>query len=630
MSGAEALQRRGLAAARQGRAAEAEALFAAAVAADPASAAALYDHGIALASLGRRAEAVASYDAALALRPDHPETWNNRGVALFGLGRFAEAIASYDRALALRPGYAAALANRGNAELASGDAAAALASCDAALAAQPDHGRALHLRTAALTALGNARFALGESEAALAAYDAALAAAPARADLHYLRGNALHRLRRDPEALAAYDAALTRQANFPEALNNRGNALLALDRTAEALASFEAALARRPAYPEALNNAAVALRDLGRPAESLAAADRAVALRPNYAEALLNRGNALLSLCRLEEAIAAFDQAIAVAPAAGAAPFNRSLALLLGGDFARGWGAYESRWQASGLIGHQRSFTQPLWDGEADIEGRTLLLHAEQGNGDTLQFCRYATLAAARGARVVLEVPKLLAPLMASLSGPAQVLTKGEAPPDFDLHCPLLTLPRAFGTRLETIPATVPYLAPPAERVAQWRARLGPRRRPRLGLAWSGSLSHKNDRNRSVRLDMLGPVMELPVDLYCLQRELRVWDVPAFAPVQQRLAHFGRALGDFADTAALAAEMDLIVAVDTAVAHLAGALGREVWVLLPHSPDWRWLLGRDDSPWYPTMRLFRQRRPNDWSDPLGEVFTRLRERFPGG
>jgi tetratricopeptide (TPR) repeat protein len=641
---------RGLAVARQGRAGEAVGLFDAAIAADPRPAAPHYDRGVALAALGRLEEAVASYDAALARDSRHAEAWNNRGVALAAAGRIAAALASYAQALRVRPGYVAALANRGNAELAQGATEAAIASYDAVQAQRPGHEKARRRRAGALASLGrhaaaladwdallqvrpddlaaqvgraHALFALGRTEAALDAYDAALAIAPARADLHFARANTLHRLGRAAAALEGYDRALALHPDYPEALNNRGNALLRLDRTEEALASFEAALARRADYPEALNNASVALRTLGRLAQSLAAAERAVALRPDYADALTNRGNAQLGLGQVAEGMASYLAALRVDPGLPGARFNLSLGRLLTGDFAQGWQDYEARWRTPALAPGLRGFTPPLWLGDSDPAGRTILLHAEQGNGDTLQFCRYASLVAARGARVLLEVQPLQVALMRSLDGPAQVLARGAALPEFDLHCPLLSLPLAFGTTEATIPARVPYLAPPPERARAWAARLGPRTRPRLGLAWSGSLSHKNDRNRSLPLDLLRPLLDLDVSLHCLQRELRVADVPAFATMKA-IAHYGRALADFADTAALVAAMDLVVAVDTAVAHLAGALGKPVWILLPAAPDWRWLLDRADSPWYPTARLFRQRRPGDWSDVLAEVFAELR------
>ncbi len=649
---AAALHADAISLARQGRTAEAERQFAAAEAA-PDRAAFLYDHGVALARLGRPAAALDRYDRAIELDPARPEAWNNRGAALLDLGRPTEAQASFEQALTLRPDYAEAASNRGNALLALGQTAAALAAYEAALTLRPTYAKAAQNRAralallgrdadalaayaqalaldpanaAALIARGNLLFRLARVAEALASYDAAVAVTPEQAEPHFLRGNALNRLNRPAEAVAAFDRALALHPSYPEAANNRGNALLALDRPQEALDSFAHALRLRPSYAEALNNSSIALRALGRLTDALAAAEAALAIRPAYPEALNNRGNALLSLRRIDAAVASYDRALAIMPDYAGPRFNQALALLLTGDFARGLEAYEARWKTTGMAGSARSFAQPLWQGESDPAGRTILLHAEQGNGDTIQFCRYAPLLAARGARVVLEAQRLLLPLLATLPGVAALVARGEALPEFDLHCPLLGTPRAFATRLETIPGAVPYLAAPPERLAQWAQRVGPRRGPRIGLAWSGSLSHKNDRNRSLPLDRLRPLTAMGLDLHCVQRELRTADVPAFATIGA-IAHYGRALADFADTAALLMQMDLVIAVDTAVAHLAGALGRPVWIMLPYSPDWRWLLDRADSPWYPTARLFRQHRPGDWSDVLAEVFAVLADQL---
>jgi Glycosyltransferase family 9 (heptosyltransferase) len=267
----------------------------------------------------------------------------------------------------------------------------------------------------------------------------------------------------------------------------------------------------------------------------------------------------------------------------------------------------------------------PRWRGEQDIAGRTILLHAEQGHGDTIQFCRYVPLVAAKGATVVLAVSPLLKSLLSRLPGASHVADGTGGMPTPDIQCALMSLPLAFSTRIETVPAAVPYLEPPAPHLRLWRDKLGPRRGQRIGIAWSGNVHHKADRRRSLALEQIEPLVGLGWPLYCLQRELRPDDLPAFARFSN-IRYFGEALRDFADTAALIAELDLVIAVDTAVAHLAGALGKPVWVLLAHAPDWRWMLGRNDSPWYPTMRLFRQATPGDWS----QVIVRVRDELVRG
>ena len=383
------------------------------------------------------------------------------------------------------------------------------------------------------------------------------------------------------------------------------------------------ALALDPRNVEALSNRGAALRNLDRPAEALADYDRALALSPSHAQAHTNRGVALASLNRFAEAEAAYDRALALDPADARARYNRGLARLVQGDLAGGFADHEARWTGSDTQQGPRPFAAPQWRGEEAV-GRTILLHAEQGLGDTIQFARYVPLVARRGATVILEAHGALAPLLAPLEGVARVVERGATLPSFDLHCPLMSLPLAFGTTLATIPAQVPYLQAPAEHLERWRARLGERRRPRVGLAWSGSPTLRNDRNRTIPLARTAPLRSLPVDLFALQKDVRPEDRPAFAEGPP-IATFGDQLADFRDTAALTGLMDVVVSVDTSIAHLAGALARPVLLMLPFSPDWRWLLGRSDTPWYPTMRLLRQPRPGDWEAVLQAVEAGLRD-----
>jgi len=368
------------------------------------------------------------------------------------------------------------------------------------------------------------------------------------------------------------------------------------------------ALAIEPGHPEALCNRGIALRALGRIEEALADYDRVLAGNPRHVPALSLKGVALAALDRHEDAIECYAKAIAIDPRYAPAHFNGALSHLARGDFATGWPELEWRWTGSDTQIALRRFAQPQWHGE-DIRGKTLLVHAEQGLGDAIQFVRYIPIAAARGAQVVLEAQPALAPLFASL--PARVVAMGDPLPPFDFHCPIHSLPLAFGTRLETIPARVPYLAASEERIAKWRARLGERTRPRIGIAWSGSPHHINDRNRSMPLEALDPLRTADRELVSLQKELRESDRDALARAPA-IRHFGDDLVDFRDTAALVSLVDVVVSVDTAVAHLAGALARPVRILLPFAADWRWLTGRDDSPWYPTARLVRQPRGGDW------------------
>jgi len=312
------------------------------------------------------------------------------------------------------------------------------------------------------------------------------------------------------------------------------------------------------------------------------------------------------------------------------AHFAESHYRLLTGDLAIGWEKAEWRWQVEPLkSSNKRDIAQPQWTGSQEIAGKTVLLHSADGFGDAIQFARYAPLVAARGARVILEVLWPQRELMRSLAGVTQVLARGEPLPDHDLQCTLLSLPLAFGTRLETIPAETPYLRAAASGTEAWSARLGPRTRPRIGIAWSGNPVHHNDRNRSIGLrPLLSVLADVDATFVSLHREVRAADA---AVLQERsdIVHFGEELKDYADTAALIANLDLVVSVDTSVAHLAGALAKPVWVLLPFMPDWRWLLDREDNPWYPTARLFRQDATRSWDSVIPRVRAALQDYVRG-
>lgn len=364
----------------------------------------------------------------------------------------------------------------------------------------------------------------------------------------------------------------------------------------------------------------------GRLDEAVACYRKAIELKPNLSEALNNLGNALRALKQLDEAVISYRRALELRPEDPEGHYNLAMALLARGDMPAGWEEHEWRWKMPQLTPSRRDFARPQWRGEP-AEGRTLLIHAEQGFGDTLQFCRYAPLAAAKGLRVILEAPKPLIRLLGSLSGVDRLVAQGEARPQFDLHCPMLSMPLALGTTITTIPADVPYLSADAAQVAAWRMRLAAlgNRGPRIGLVWAGNprkhllAAAAVDRRRSIAPDRLMPLFELPgLYFFSLQK-----DGPA-APEHFPLIDFMSEMGDFADTAALIANLDLIISVDTSVVHLAAALGKPVWMLDRFDPCWRWLVGRRDSPWYPGLHLYRQPQPGDWDSVVAEVIRDLR------
>jgi tetratricopeptide (TPR) repeat protein len=614
---AEALSNRGVTLHNLKRYEEALASFDAALKKQPNYARALSNRGNTLHELKRFEEALASFDHALKAQPESPEALCNRGVTLHELKRYEEALASYDRALKVWPDYARALSNRGLTLHELRRHEGALASFDRALRAQPDFIDPLAYR-------GNTLRELKRYEEALDSYNRALGARPDDAETLSNRGLTLHELRRHEEALDSYDRALAARPNYAEALSNRGITLRELNRFEEALASYDRALAARPDFAQALSNRGNTLRDMKRLDEALASYDSALRLEPDYAEAHSNRGVILHELKRFDEALASYARAVQLRPDYGDAHYNEAQCRMLIGDFERGWTKCEWRWEAPEATRQKRNFAQPLWLGSEEVSGKTILLHGEQGFGDVIQFSRYVPLVGQRAARVILEVPGPLHELMSTLSGTPQIVGRGASLPHFDMHCPLLSLPLALGTRLETIPSTTPYLHASPQAVTSWNARLGPKTRPRIGLVWSGRSSHRNDRNRSLTLQSLLPLFDVDATFVSLQQEVRPSDVQVLRD-RNDLLHFGSELKNFSDTAALAANLDLVIAVDTSVAHLAGALAKPLWVLLPFIPDWRWLLDRDDSPWYPTARLFRQDHTRIWDGVIARVYDALRD-----
>lgn len=580
--------------------------------ADPGLAAVHLLQGTCRWERGAAGQALVAYDQAIALDPGLAEAHFNRGMALRALGRFEEALAAYDRTLACRPDWADVHFNQGNLLSELGRPDAAEMAYRRALALDPGfpggHGN-----------LGNLLRAQGRMDEAELAYRAAVAAAPGAADGHFNLGDCLADQGRHDEALAVLAEALRLDPTHGSSLNRRGLVFLALGRPDEALADFDAVLAAHPRTARYHGNRAVALQALGRREEAEAGYGLALELDPGADEVWFNRGQLRHETLRLDEALADYRQALALNPARAGHAWNVALARLLRGDLPAAWDDYEVRWR---LPGQERQEALPVWDGKAPLAGKTLLLWAEQGLGDTLQFIRYAAMASERGARVVAEVQPGLGALLAEADGVAVVQERGAARPAFDLHCPLMSLPRAFATRVDTIPARLPYLRCPPGRLSSWRDRLGPAGGLRVGLVWSGSPTHGKDAQRSIPLAAFAALWSIPrVEWVSLQAQVRDSDRAALSA--SPLLDFSAEIGDFADTAAIVEQSDLVISVDTAAAHLAGALGRPLWLLLPHLPDWRWLLEREDSPWYPGARLFRQGRDGDWAPVIERVGVEL-------
>jgi len=434
---------------------------------------------------------------------------------------------------------------------------------------------------------------------------------------------ALHQTGRLAEAEKIYGQILKVQPNHADSLHLLGVIYSQQGDHAAGLRQINLSLKVNSKNAHALYNRGRSLQELKRFDEALASYDKARALKPDYAELFNNRGLVLQELKRFDEALLSFELALTLQPDYADAHLSEALVRLVTGDFSRGWAKYQWRWKSASLGASKRNFPQSPWLGAEAIDGKTILVHSEQGFGDTIQFCRYVPLVAARGARVILEVQRSLHEIMTSLAGATQVIFKGDALPDFDFHCPLPSLPLAFGTRLETVPSATAYLRAPDQPLKTWQARLGPKARSRIGLAWSGNPANKNDQNRSISLRSLLPLLEIDATFVSLQKDVRSDDA-AVLKKRNDVLHFGDALKDFSDTAALILQLDVVISVDTSIAHLAAALGEPVWILLPYNPDWRWLLDREDSPWYPTVRLFRQQQIGNWAGVIDQVKNELR------
>ena len=443
----------------------------------------------------------------------------------------------------------------------------------------------------------------------------------------HLLGVIRHQQGRYEEALAALSAALKTQSKSASARSNRGQVFMALGQHKEALADFDRALAADPALVEALSGRGHALVCLERHQEAIASFDKALALRPTHFGSHYNRGIVLHMLNRYAEAVDSYQRALALRPDHADAHWNDSLARLALGDFAEGWKKFEWRWQTSDRKRPGLKFPMPLWVGDQSIDGKSILLYSEQGLGDTIQFARYVPMVTERGAKAVLAVHSELKQLLSSIPGTATVFGENELLPAVDLQCPLLSLPRAFHTTIETIPTNIPYIAPDDAAVAQWAQRLPQTAMPRVGLVWSGGPTHENDRRRSLTLAQIAPLLANPnIFFYSLNPGIGESDVAALGKYANVL-HVGSQFRDFSDTAAVVSLIDLVVTVDTAVAHLAGAMGRPVWIMLTYSPDWRWAIDRDRSSWYPTARLFRQIAAGDWASVIARVQRELTALF---
>lgn len=626
---------------KAGRRTEAEAGYRKVLRSNPDHADALHLLGVLAAEEGQYEFAIAAIGRAIRLRPGNPGYFNNLGLAFSRAGDWSRAAATYRQALDMQPPsaslwnrYADALANLHHYE-------------DAAVA----YRRALELeprRHEARLALGNALQLLRRHEEAATEYRRVLDSQPDQGEAWFQLANALHHVERYQEAVDAYQRALSSGARRPEtwfnlaaslnkldrreqaleclgealclkpdyaeAYNNLGATLQSLGRLAEAEAQFSAALLLRPTYLEALYNLGSALQEQDRLEEALQRYGQVVARQPGHVDSLTNRANTLLLLNRVDEALADYQAVLALEPEHAEANWNRALLWLQKGDWERGWPAYEWRFRQKEHIPKQ--FDRPRWMGEP-LEGRTILVHAEQGLGDTIQFARFLKPLRRLGGRVIFETQPRLKTLLASTEGIDVLIARGEPRPEHDFQIELLSLPCRLGVTLPALPAEVPYLGVDEALVRHWRERMGPDGSRRIGLVWRGNTRNKVNRRRSLALEQFAPLASLAgVSFYGLLRDAPAEELAA-APFA--LTNLEDPSNTPSDTAAIMMNLDLVVTVDTMTAHLAGALARPVRLLLAHAADWRWMLEREDCPWYPTMRLMRQRRRGDWEELIGRL-----------
>ncbi|HSZ55527.1 MAG TPA: tetratricopeptide repeat protein [Tepidisphaeraceae bacterium] len=611
---ADALNLLGVLEHQRGRSDEALALIRRAIRLNPNAPVYHNNLGLALVALGRLEEAEAAYRQAILLRPDYADAHYSLGWVLQEKGQLVEATAAYDRAIAANPAHVDAHNNAGNLLARQGRWDEAAAAYRRAVALRPNYAGAWANLAYAQTQLRDVGNAIGSFKQALAMQP--------HPEWHYSLGNLLNEQKRTDEATVALSQAIASRPEFAEAHMALGNVLLEAGRAQEATESYRQALRVRPDFTEAQINLAHQLVNSGQLEEAMSLYDSALKRQGDDPETCNNLANVLQDLGRVPGAIAMFRQAIELRPGFAEARFGLGLALLLTGNFGDGWPLYEERWAVTGRS-RSRGFTVPLWDG-GELVGRRIFLHTEQGLGDAIQFIRYMPQVQERGGRVIVGCFPQLRRLFEDQLGIERVVAEQEPLPVFEVHCPLLSLPRVFGTTLETIPSSNPYLQVRPEWTEKWKSQLP--RGMNIGLVWSGNPEHKKDRDRSIPVSSLAPLGQIKnVSWISLQKGAAIGQV---RPQGLDLLDFTAELKDLADTAGLIHHLDLVIAVDTAVAHLAGAMGKPVWLLLPFAPDWRWLLDREDSPWYPTMRLFRQRARGRWDDPLAQIVNELR-RFHG-
>lgn len=606
--------------------------------------------------LGRHEEAVVCYEQAIQIEPDQAEAYAHMAISMEELGHHDAAQGCCKIALEIDPSQSLALYHRALLEMNRNDQTAALASLNAALELQPQSTSAWLNKSmvlikqknysSALSAL-NRVIELGVTTADVFQYRAtcheqldqidpaindlekALSIDPKHAASLMTLGVISQKMGRLDSAIHFYTQALEQDPGRVEAYSNLGAVLFETKRFENALITLEAAIEIDPTLVNAWNNLGATLMELYRFEESIAAFDQVLRLEPNHVDAYCHKGLVLHNLYRIDEALICYDRALSLDPNSTLAHWNKAIALLLKGDLKRGWSEYEVRWAHKNTKLQLRDYQQPRLTAGTSVKDKHVFVYQEQGMGDTLMFARFIPTLIEQGAQVSFEVQPGLVQLMARCLPQARIISMGQPAPAFDLHTPLLSLPGIWGIEESTLTNTRPYLSASPAKVTHWNQRLGVKKRPRIGLVWSGNPDHQNDRNRSMSLHMLLQAMPKGFDYISLQNLVRAEDLSLLNESSHIITSYADELKDFEDTAAICQCLDLVISVDTSVAHLSAALGQKTWVLIPHSPDWRWMQRRADTPWYPSLQLYRQQVPGSWHEPLRKISTDLASMFDG-
>jgi len=577
---------------------------------NPKNAAVNFNLGNALAASKRYDEATISYKSAIEINSENADYYFNAGFAMQATRKIEEAIEHYKKAIKLNPKYTEAYLNCGIALQSENRIQEAIIYYQSAIAIKPNFAQAY-------SSCGNAYQELKRFEEALLCYQHAIDIQPDYAEALVKRGDVQQRLGNLVEALESYEHAIEIEPANAEAFSNCGVALQRMAKVEEALIFYDRAISLSHDYAEAYSNRGNALKELSRFQEAIASYNKAIELKAGYLEAYCNRANTYLELNQITEALESYNRAIEINPNHPEANYGKATILLLQGKYKKGWELYESRWDREVMRSYRKSFEQPSWLGIKIIKNKTILLYSEQGLGDTIQFFRYAKLVKELGATVIIEVPKVLVGLFHGIDYIDRIIEKGQRLPSFDYQIPLMSLPLVLRTEIDNIPAPSKYLYSDDIKRKEWNERLKLKNKPRVGLVWSTSTVNQNSKNRTLKLSELIPFLPDCCDYVCLQKEVKDADKAILESTS--IKYFLNDIKDFTDTAALCDLMDVVISIDTSVAHLAGALGKPAWVLLPFAPEWRWLLERSDSPWYNSVKLYRQDVPMQWET----VFTKI-------